>query len=257
MSAGNPSEVWRTPPELDQPLPRRVRLTGTGTIRCVFAAVCIAFGVGIASHAVRDELRREAANAALARSLAADGRETEATVTRLSTSLGHLVGYDYIVDGRSFSRGAFITAEHWQSLQVGSPLAIRFLPSDPQKSYPESDSPTSETHWSMVLLLAGMALFFMFSFAYIQISPVLRGRRILASGRPARGVVTRCGVSQGRGGGYVVNYDFSIPDGSQCQGRKHSDSQLAEGSVITVLYDPDNPRRNARYPMQTVKLAAT
>jgi hypothetical protein len=55
----------------------------------------------------------------------------------------------------------------------------------------------------------------------------------------------------------VVNYDFSIPDGSQCQGRKHSDSQLAEGSVITVLYDPDNPRRNARYPMQTVKLAAT
>jgi hypothetical protein len=257
MSADNPNEVWRTPPELDQPLPRPVRLTGTAAFRCVIAAACIAFGVNIASRAIHDELRREAENTALARSLATDGHETEATVTRLSTTLGHLVGYSYTVDGHNYSRGAFITAEHWQSLQVGSPLAIRYLPSDPQKSYPESDSPDSQTHWLAVLPIAGMALFFMFSFAYLQLSPVLRGRRLLARGRPAQGVVTQCKAgSQGRSNGYFLNYEFQLPDGSSCKGKKFSSSQLAEKSSVTVLYLPERPQRNTLYPMETVRLAA-
>jgi hypothetical protein len=257
MSAENPNGVWRTPPELDQPLPRPVRLSGTGAVRCVIAAACIAFGVSMAFRAIRDELRREAENTALAHSLATDGHETEATVTRLSTTLGHLVGYSYTVDGHNYSRGAFITVEHWQSLQVGSPLAIRYLPSDPQKSYPESDSPDSQTHWLAVLPIAGMALFFMFSFAYLQLSPVQRGRRLLARGRPAQGVVTQCKAgSQGRSSGYFLYYDFRLPEGGQAQGKKFSGSQLAEGSAVTVLYDSNNPRRNALYPMQTVRLPA-
>jgi hypothetical protein len=41
-----------------------------------------------------------------------------------------------------------------------------------------------------------------------------------------------------------------------CQGRGHSRAQLAEGSIVTVLYDPNKPRRNAPYPMETVRLAA-
>jgi hypothetical protein len=256
MSTDNPNEIWRTPPELEQPLPRRIRLSGMGVFNCVFAAASIVAGLAIAGHAVRDELRREAENQSLARSLAADGQETEATVTRLATTLGHLVIYQYTVGGRSFSKGAFITAEHWRALQVGSPVAIRYLPSDPSKSFPESDSPNSQTHWLLVLPVAGMALFFMFSFAAIQLAAVLPERRLLARGRPARAVITRCNAgSRGRSSGYFLHYDFSLPDGSKSQGKVFRSQPLTEGSTATALYDPDRPQRNTLYPLQLVKLA--
>ncbi len=258
MSVDSPNEVWRIPPELEQPLPRPVRLTGIGIVQCVFATACILFGLGMCFRVIHDELRREAENASLARSLADEGQETEATVTRLFTGMGHVVNYQYTVGGRSFSRGAFMTAEHWQSLQIGSPLTIRYLPSDPHQSYPESDSPDSQTHWSMVLPLAGMALFFMFSFAYVQLSAVLPKRRLLTRGRPARGIVTRCkDGNRGRRSGYFLYYEFQLPDGGQGQGKKFSGQPLAEGSTVTVLYNPDRPRRNTLYPMETVRLTAT
>jgi hypothetical protein len=258
MPADRSNDVWRLPPELEQPFPRPVRLSGIGITYCVIAAACIAAGAGIASHVIHDELRRDAENASLARGLAAEGQETDATVTRLFTGMGHVVNYEYTVDGHSYSKGAFITGEHWQSLQVGSPLPIRYLPSDPKESYPESDSPNSQTHWSVVLPLAGMALFFMFSFASVQLSAVLPKRRLLARGHPARGVVTRCKEgNRGRSSGYFLYYEFPLPDGGQDQGKKFSGQPLAEGSTVTVLYDPDRPRRNTLYPMETVRLAAT
>jgi hypothetical protein len=247
------------PPELEQPLPRRIRLSGMGVFNCVFAAASIVVGVAIAGHAVRDELRREAENQSLARSLAAEGQETEAKVTRLSTGLGiHGVGYDFTVDGRNYPASAVIAPSHWQSLQLGSPLTVLYLPSDPAKSYPESDSPNSQTHWLLVLPVAGMALFFMFSFAAIQLAAVLPERRLLARGHSARGVVTRCNRgSKGRSSGYFLHYGFPLPDGSQGQGRKFSSQPMAESSEVTVLYDPDRPGRNTLYPMGTVRLAST
>jgi hypothetical protein len=258
MSAGTSTAVWRIPPELEQPLPRRVRLSGTGVFNCVFAAASIVAGVAIAGHAVRDELRREAENQSLARSIAAEGQETEAKVTRLSTGLGiHGVGYDFTVDGRNYSGSAVMAPSHWQSLEVGSPLAILYLPSDPAKSYPESDSPNSQTHWLLVLPVAGMALFFMFSFAAIQLAAVLPERRLLARGHSASGTVTRCNPgNKGRRSGYFLHYDFPLPEGSQGQGRKFSGQPIAEGSAVAVLYDPDRPRRSTLYPMESVRLAA-
>jgi hypothetical protein len=257
MSPGSPDISWRIPPELEQPLPRPVRLSGAGITYCVIAAVFIAAGVGITTHTINDELRREAEADSLMRNLTVGGQETEATVTRLFTGMGYVVNYAYTLDGRNYSKGAFITSEHWQALQVGSPLAIRYLTSDPAKSYPESDPPNSQTHWLMVLPLAGMALFFMFSFAVIQLSAVLPKWRLVARGHSGRAVVTQCKEgSQGRSSGYFLYYEFSLSDGSKCQGKKFSGQPMAEGSTVTVLYDPNNPRRNRLYPMDTVRLAA-
>jgi len=258
MSADNSNEIWRIPPELEQPLPRRIRLSGTGVYNFVFAAASIVAGVAIANQPVQGELRRESQNQSLARSIAANGQEAEAKVTRLSTGLGiHGVGYDFTVDGRNYSGSAVMATSHWQSLQVGSPLAILYLPSDPAKSYPESDSPNSQTHWLLVLPIAGMALFFMFSFAAIQLAAVLPERRLLARGHSACGAVTRCNPgNKGRRSGYFLHYDFPLLDGSQCQGRKFSGQPMAEGSAVAVLYDPDRPRRSTLYPVESVRLAA-
>lgn len=257
MSADNSNEAWKVPPELEQPLPRPVRLSGNGITSCVLALACIVFGLVMSVRVVTAGLRRQASNEALARDVTTEGREAEATVTSLHTGLGHVVFYKFTVDNQSYGRGAFITPKHWQSLQIGSSLAIRYLPSDPTKSYPDADPPNSQNQWSTVVPMVGMILFFMLSFAAIQLSFVLPQHRLLARGRPARGVVTRCRVSQSRRGGYVVYYDFPLDDGSQQQGRGRSRSQLPEGSTLPVLYDSNRPRRNTPYPLEAVKLAAT
>ena len=251
-------ESWKIPSELEQPLPRRVQLSGMGIANCVFAAACIAAGVALASQSIGGELRREAEAQSRTRLVSAEGRETEATVTRLSTGLGiDSVGYDFTFDGRSYSGYAVIAPSHWQLLRVGSALTILYLPSDPTKSYPESDPPNSQTHWLMVSLVAGMALFFMFSFAAIQLSAVLPKRRLLARGRPARAVVVRCNAgSRGRSSGYFLHYDFSLPDGSTSQGKVFRSEPVTEGSTATALYDPDHPERNTLCPLATVKLKA-
>ena len=258
MSTDTVIESWKIPPELEQPLPRPIRLSGMGIANCVFAAACIAAGVALASQSIGGELRREAEAQSRTQLLSAQGRETDAKVTRLSTSLGiHSAGYDFTFDSRDYSGYAVMAPSHWQSLQVGSDLTILYLPSDPTKSYPESDPPNSQTHWLMVLLLAGMALFFMFSFAAIQLSAVLPKRRLLARGRPARAVITRCNAgSRGRSTGYFLHYDFSLPDGSKSEGKVFRSAPVTEGSTTTALYDPDHPERNTLYPLSTVKLKA-
>jgi hypothetical protein len=223
----------------------------------VFALACIVFGVGMAARVCIDELHRQAANDSLARRLAAEGRETEAKVSRLWTALGRCgVTYDYTVDGRSYDKNAFIASEHWQPLQVGSSLAIRYLPSDPSKAYPDSDPPNFRNNWSLVLPTACFFLGIFSVFSVLQFSPVWTQRRLLAGGRPARGVVICCKESQGRRRGYVLRYEFPLAEGGQCQGKGFSEPQVAEGSIVTVLYDPSKPLRNALYPMETVRLAA-
>lgn len=250
MSGDHTSEVWRIPPELDTPLPRHVRLSGTGITYCVLSLACIVFGMGMSARVVRSELGRQAANESLVRRMTAEGRETEATVTGLRTGLGYVVSYEYSVDDRKYEKNVFIASDHWQSLQVGSPLAIRYLPSDPAKSYPDRDPPNSQNHWSIVLPMAGVILLFMLGFAVIQILLVWPQLNLLSRGHPALGVVTQCRVSQGRRGRYVLYYDFPLANGTKCQGKGFSQSRLAENATVTVLYDSNRPRRNALHPME-------
>lgn len=257
MPANKPNEARRIPPELEQPLPRRIRLTGIGIAYCVIALGCIAFGVYMTAKICLEELHREAANDSVTRRLTTEGGETDATVTDMRTGLGYVVFFDYTIDGRHYQRGALISLEHWQSLQVGSSLAIRYLPSDPHQAYPVTDPPNSQNHWSTSLPMVGMILLFMFGFAAVYLSLVLPQRRLLARGSPAQGIVTRCKEGhRGRSSGYYLYYDFSVPEGSHCQGKAFRSQPMAEGSAVTILFDRDRPRRNTLYPLDMVRLAA-
>jgi len=255
----NPNESPSYPQELDRPLPRPVRLTGIGIYYCVIALACIISGGVLTARVCIPELHRQAENDSLTRRLTAVGIETKATVTRLWSALGRdRVNYDYTVDGRGYHSGSYIASQHWQQLQVGSPLAIRYLPSDPTKTCPEADPPNSGNNWSIVLPMACLPLGFMSIFVVIFSSCVWPEFRLLARGKPARGVVTRCKEgNRRRMNGYFWYYDFPLADGGQCQGRGFSRQQVAEGTIVTILYDPNKPRRNALYPMDTVRLAAT
>ena len=101
-----------------------------------------------------------------------------------------------------------------------------------------------------------MILLFMFGFAAVLLSNLLPQRRLLVRGNPAQGTVTRCKEgNQGRSSGYFLEFDFSLPEGSRCQGKVFRGEPMAEGATVTVIYDPNNPRRNALYPLETVRLA--
>lgn len=249
MSTDNSNRDWRVPPELDTRIPRRIRLNGIGIARCVIAAACLAFAVYETTQVMNPALRRQTENENLTRKLAAEGRDAEAIVTHLSSGLGYVAFFDYTVDGRNYHRGSLLSSEHWKSLAVGSPLAIRYLPSDPSKVSPAADPPNSQNNWGTASLLVGMVWFFMLWFAGMQLSVLFAKRRLLARGLPIRGIVTHCKEgTNGRSSGYFLNYDFSLPDGSLSQGKAFRRYPEVEGSDVTVLYDHSQPHRNTLYP---------
>lgn len=258
MLADNQDSSWSVPQALQQAPPRSVRLTWIGILYSVLSLASFAFGGWLTARLCIPELHRQAAHESLARRLDAEGRETEATVTGLVSGMAmNRVFYSYIVDGRSYKGGANLASEHWQALQVGATLAIRYLPSDPAQTSPVSDPPNSRNNWPLILPLLGIFLGFPLLFGALFFSFVWPQRRLLAGGDAARGVVTRCrSGSRRRMSGYFLYYEFPLPDGSQCRGRDFSGQPAAEGSTVTVLYDSRKPLRNALYPMETVKLAA-
>jgi hypothetical protein len=75
--------------------------------------------------------------------------------------------------------------------------------------------------------------------------------RLLTEGRPAPGIVTGWRRTKG---GTVLRYEFVLLNGATAKGRGKSRRPPAIGSPICVLYDPENPRRNAPYPLCLVKL---
>ena len=86
---------------------------------------------------------------------------------------------------------------------------------------------------------------------------VRREWQLVANGRPAPAVVTRLRRRRTQHGAQnIVHYEFPLIGGGACQGHYNiARKSMPEGSVICVLYDPDNPRRSAPYPMCLVKLA--
>ena len=100
-----------------------------------------------------------------------------------------------------------------------------------------------------------------FSVAATLVLPfkVHRERHLLADGRPAPAVVTRLRRRRtDHGAQNIVYYEFPLTEGGTCRGhyniRRRS---MPEGSVICVLYDPDDPRRSAPYPTCLVKLVTS
>jgi len=87
---------------------------------------------------------------------------------------------------------------------------------------------------------------------------VHRERRLLAEGRAAVGLIT--GHSQmhrsSHGGevGKSAYYQFAQMSGALAKGETSPSKKPPDiGSTICVLYDPENARRNARYPLSLVR----
>jgi Protein of unknown function (DUF3592) len=247
-------EGWTPPEGLNRSWPRPVRLTAQGIALFVLCGLISIGGVAGAVLLVQESRREESE----ALRMAAQARDTQGVVTRLWHTGGkseqHRVAYKFTVDGREFEGGEAIGSRYWNSLQTGSAIPVRYLPSDPSHNYPSRNPPTPAPVWLAIFVGA-------VSVAVSLVLPfkVQRERRLLADGRPAPALVTRLRKRRTQHGPRnIIYYEFPLLGRGTAKGRSNVRRKtIPEGSVICVLYDPDNPRRSAPYPMCLVKLATS
>ena len=87
--------------------------------------------------------------------------------------------------------------------------------------------------------------------AFLLPIPVRREVRLLAEGRPAPGRVTGFKKADEA---FRVQYEFRLLNGALAKGKVNRSKPPVVGAPLCVLYDPENPRRNALYPLSLVRL---
>ena len=239
--------TWTPPPGLSYGTPRQVRLTGSGIAMVVITAVMLAGALAVAIG-LDYVARRQAEERRL---LELYGADTYGVVTKLwrgsDKNRQRWVAYQFTVQGRIYQRSAKVSAQRWRELETGAQLPVRFLSTDPALSYPSGSEPKPGPPWLPCLVGLSMA-----AFSWVPMWQVRRQRQLLTEGRPAPGMVTRLRRMKG---GMKVYYDFALLSGSTGKGSSGPmNKPPGLGQTVCVVYLPDNPRRNAVYPLTFVKV---
>ena len=239
-------DSWTPPDGLGYSSLRPVGLTGGGVALLVVAAMML-LGAVAAAIGLGTTARRQAKDHRL---LQEQGVNTEAQITRLWRSgdknQQHLVSYRFTVQEREYAARKGVPARIWQKLTAGSSLPVRFLPSDPKVNHPTEWNDTPMPNWLPYLLSGGLV-----AIAFGITIPLRIQMRLLTEGRPAPGTVTGHRRTKD---GTILRYEFVLLNGATAKGRGQSRRPPAIGAPICVLYDPENPRRNAPYPLTLIKL---
>jgi Protein of unknown function (DUF3592) len=231
---------WTPPYELTRALPREVKMTATGIMASIVALMMIVASIAM-TLAMEKAAKRQAANAA---ALESSGRDIQAQVKQLwhaGKSSTPMVSYEFTFQGASYSGQAYAPQQIWQDLREGGPIPVRYLPSNPQISHPLAWARQLQPFWAplplfTVLFLSGAVLLWM----------VRRQGALLANGTPARATVTKTYRTKG---GWTVRYEFRTTSGEVRKGAGNMARKIEPGTTICILYNPENPRRNAPYPI--------
>jgi hypothetical protein len=241
---------WTPPAELSGSM-REVRLTGAGKALLVIA-VLVALG-GIAAGLFLTRLA--SSQNRWWRTLDTQGVDVRGSIVRLwrEPSGGNgdtrgMVAYEFPLQGRMMSGQSPADNPVWRSLSEGGPIDVRAVPADPAINHPVAWRENTLPQWFGLPVALGL-----FVPAGLLRSIVERQSGLLSAGRPVPAVVTRHIRDKG---GQAFSYEFPVMGGAMQKGRGGpSRTPPAIGSTVCVLYDPDNPRRNAAYPMPLVRLA--
>jgi hypothetical protein len=239
-------ESWTPPDGLGYSSLRPVSLTGGGIALLVVAVLmllgAVAAGIGLGTTA-----RRQAKDHRL---LQEQGLNTDSQITRVWRSgdknQQHLVSYRFTVQERAYAARKGVPPRIWQTLKAGSSLPVRYLPSDPKVNHPTEWNDTPMPNWVPYLVFGALI-----ATAFGCTIPLRIQMRLLTEGRPAPGTVTGHRRTKD---GTILRYEFVLLNGATAKGRGQSRRPPAIGAPICVLYDPENPRRNAPYPLTLVKL---
>jgi len=240
---------WVPPAGLAGAVPRTVRLAGAGVAVVVLAVVMFA-GAAAAVIGLGAVARNQAEDHVLLRD---HGQDSEARITRHwrenTKERRPMVAYQFEWGGNPYSGRSPLPLRMWNTLAVGSRLAVRFLPENPRHNRPRDWEASPLPAW--LPFVAGVVLA---AVGALLVWLVRKQMRLLAEGRAAPGLVRRYSYAQH--GKKHVHYEFCLLGGGIAKGKTGPSRKLpAVGATICVVYERDNPRNNAPYPMDLVKLA--
>jgi hypothetical protein len=189
--------------------------------------------------------------------LDATGVTTRARVTRLwRGSDDHKtpwVAYAYDAGGREFDGRSRLRLSDWQSLHTGDSLDVRYVPGDPARHIALHEEANVVPSWLPVVAGIFLAACGLGCFMAVQWQ-----RRLLAEGRIARATVTKITKRHTSHGGTYRSIAFTFPtlSGTTVAAKASTSHKAPDvGASVWVVYDPDNPKRSAIYPMQLVKVS--
>ena len=245
-----PGEIgsWTAPDGLGYSGLRPVRLSGSGYALSVFALVFVIGGL-LLGNFLWLKSRHESAQR---EELELEGARADATIVRLWRSGGEdssrRMSYRFEIDGQVVTGSTKVPKRTWSTLRTGATIPVVYLPGDPAINYPEAWR-RSVTPVFLAVLVPSM----FGGFAALLGLTIMRQSRLLREGRPAPAVVVK---TQRSDKAVVVTYEFRVLSGAVRKGRSSASGKSvpAEGSVLCVMYDPENPRRHAIYPFCLVKL---
>jgi hypothetical protein len=242
----NKLKMWVPPDRLDRSRPRDVRLTGAGY---ALFALCLTLIIGGAAGAIA--LTNVSKQQYEQQQMLSKGADVDATVTNLWRSEGDSktpwVAYTFEFGGNSYFGRSRTRLPIWEKLSVGGRLPVRVAAANPQLNVPQGSQRNPLPRWLGVLVggMAGIA-------AVLSALPIRSQRRLLANGRVTRGSVTKHAKTSH---GATVHYDFVLRNGARAKGHRPAGKKPAPiGSSVCVIYDSENPRRSALYPLSLVKL---
>jgi hypothetical protein len=247
MTQQSSPKNWQPPDGLGYSSLRPVRLTTQGIAMAVIGVVFLLAGP-VLSYVITAQIKRGEQRDDL---LSREGVETTAVITRVWRSGGrdnrHMVSYRFTAGDRPWDARVSVPRPIWTGLRSGDALSIRYVPGQPNVSHPTQWPSSRAPNW-LPWLLVGVFSWPGFLFWGI----VRRQQRLLLEGRPAPGVITRFLRTDKQ---VVAYYEFTLLSGQVMKGKSGVGRHTpGVGSQICVLYNPENPRRNAIYPLQMVKL---
>jgi hypothetical protein len=240
---------WQVPPELERHTPRQVRLTAGGRLLAALIVVLAMAApvAGVWSWAAGENALRLRAR------IERDGVWADAVIASVRQDKGkqrrQSIAYEYRVGGRDYTGRARV--RWFGPAEAGTRIAVRYLPENPQRSWVTGYEPGGPPLWLAGVVPVGMLLI-----AAACVYPLRKEQRLLAEGRAAEArVVAARKVNHGHGTRYRMEYEFRLLSGSVRRARQEMSRSLPAGAVVTVLYDPENPRCCAVYPFSLVRVA--
>jgi len=238
---------WHAPGELlTVHIPRPTRLTRHGKISLIGTGAVLAVALIVTVIVLRELARADR--------LEREGVVTEAEVLRKWESRSGrrtrlFVSYRFRAEGNIYTTTTQLPRDQWQRVRAGDRVPVRYARTSPEVNRLAAKG-GGLPRWALFVVV-GVAILVL----WLVSRPLLLQRRLVQSGRPAPGVVSRVSPTKG---GRNVSYVFLDTAGSEVSGKTMApffSGPLPEPKqTITVLFDPGRPSRNSLYPARMVEI---
>lgn len=180
--------------------------------------------------------------------LMTEGQVATARVTKLDSWSGRSVDYyvhaSYEHAGRSYETRDRVERDRWVATNIGDPIAVTYLPSDPGSYRLDLVDQTRIDREATVTRVGALGFSLAFLLPLLIVEWVNRGsRRLLRDGQALPGTIVAIQPSSPRGiVGRPVDYVFRNLDGEEIYGRSFFQRKLTAdmvpGAPLIVMYDP-------------------